>query len=276
MSVVLKEKLDTDSLSSTANSTTTRDIIIVTGGNAVGKTSASCYLQKSVSSSKTYSTSNHIADSQSLLEAMKQDDQMGGFHHTHEWCEKGSAGHSHEHSEPLFPFTVIDNKLPNVMRALFFNKLVTTLPETDELWFVEWAAGVNTNPGPWSDIDYSYATARKTIEKAQRVSGLLGRILAVVHIQAQMQVRCSLNRKRSLPSSSTVKEIEHGTAFWQKDQTVLQFYGNDDFYNVEDLFKSQEIPVFHIENDGTSGFFTKQLKTVEEALQKKLALIAAI
>ncbi|GAC1557741.1 MAG: hypothetical protein NVS2B2_15440 [Ktedonobacteraceae bacterium] len=273
MSIVFEEKRDTDEIDSFANSITTRDIIIVTGCNTVGKTSASCHLKERIAPQHTFSMSQHVADSQSLLEAMQQDDRTGGFHHTHDWCVKGSKGHSHEHGKALFPFTVLDNKLPNDMRTHFFEKLVS-LSATGELWFAEWAAGVNTNSSPLSLIDYSYATARKTLEETNMSSCLLKRILAVVHIEAEMPVRSRLNRQRSLPSTSIVEEIQHGTAFWQKDEIVLQFYGKDDFYTIADMFKDEGIPMYTIKNDGTPRFFNEQLAKVEQALQEQREVVS--
>ena len=271
MSIFIEEKRDTAGVDRFANSSATRDIIIVTGCNAVGKTSASCYLKERVSSENKLAVSKHVADSQSLLAAMQQDDQTGGLHHTHDWC-KGDQGHSHRDGEPLFPFTVLDNTLPDNMRTHFFEKLVSL--SAGELWFVEWAAGVNTNSSPLSQIDYSYATARKTLEEMDIASSLLKRILAVVHIEAEMPVRTCLNRRRSLPTSLTAEEIGHGTAFWQKDEVVLQFYGEDDFHNIKGLFKGEGIPIHTIENDGTPRFFNERLKWVEkELVQKKREVV---
>src|SRR5690242_16621204 len=117
-----------------------RDIIILTGRNAVGKTTAANYLRQLAASHNIPYENRLVADSQMLF-----DDKTGGLHHTHDWCVKGGKGHIHRSDEPEFPFTVTDNELPNTMRTHFFTRL-TELPRTGSLWFVEWAAGVNTNP----------------------------------------------------------------------------------------------------------------------------------
>src|SRR5271169_3039928 len=121
-----------------------RDIIIITGCNAVGKTTASNYLRKYAILHHISYENKIVADSQLLFEAMRLDDSAGGYHHTHDWCVKDSEGHTHNQGEPEFPFMITDNELPNRMRINFFTQL-TVLPKTDDIWFVEWAGGVNTN-----------------------------------------------------------------------------------------------------------------------------------
>ena len=100
-----------------------RDIIIVTGCNAVGKTTASNHLRKLATSYNIPYESKIIADSQCLLEAMEKDDREYGLHHTHDWCETYKNGHRHDRDQPIFPFTVTDNLLPDRMRKNFFKKL---------------------------------------------------------------------------------------------------------------------------------------------------------
>ncbi len=240
------------------------DIIIVTGCNAVGKTTASNYLRKLATSHKIPHENSIIADSQCLFEAMQLDDNTGGYHHTHDWCANDSGRHNHNLGQSVFPFTVSDNELPNRMRSHFFTKL-TELPRTEKLWFVEWAGGVNINPrnDPSANIDYSYASVKRMIQKGEIPTDWLYRIKAVIHLKAKRSVRFSLNRIRSVPTSAEPAAIEAGTAFWQKDERVLKFYGRDDFSKIKRFFKKTGIPVYNVKNDGERYFFESLEKEVE-------------
>ncbi len=243
-----------------------RDIIILTGCNAVGKTTALNYLRTWVASQKIPHESRAFADSHLLFEAMRLDDQAGGFHHTHDWCAKNSEGHTHNLDEPEYPFTVIDNEMPNSMRINFFTKL-TECQRTGKIWFAEWAAGVNTNPlfDPASLIDYSYATVNRMLRQEKLPTDWLERVYAVIHLIANNSVRFSLNKQRSIPSSADPEAIEEGTAFWLKDEKVLRFYGRDDFSEIEALFQKIGIPIHTVQNDGSSHFY-EQLERIAAAL----------
>lgn len=228
-----------------------RDIIIVTGCNAVGKTTASNHLREWANKQNILYEKSIIADSQCLFEAMQKDDLEGGFHHTHDWCQPGIQGHSHYLDQPVFPFTVTDNELPNTMRQQFFSKL-TELPNAGKLWFVEWAGGINTNPpeDPASCIDYSYSLVKRMFYDGTIPNGWLKRIKAVIHVEASPSVRFELNKKRVIPSLARVEAIEAGTAFWKKDEKVLQFYGLDDFNEIKEQLFPAKIRIYKLNNDG--------------------------
>lgn len=242
------------------------DIIVVTGCNAVCKTTASIYLRKLANLCNIYYENCIIADSQCLFEAMQLDDQAGGMHHTHDWCTTSIQGHSHYLDQPVFPFTVTDDELPNMMRQQFFSKL-TALPRTGKLWFVEWAAGINTNPpdDPASCIDYSYSLVKRMFHDGTLPDGWLKRIKAVIHLEADNHVRFELNKKRRIPSSARVEAIETDTAFWQKDKRVLRFYGRDDFSEIKGLLQDAGIPIHNLKNDGGNSFY-KGLAKIAGAL----------
>lgn len=229
-----------------------RDIFIVTGCNSVGKTTATNHLRVLATQYKILHENIIIADSQCLFEAMQMDDLAGGFHHTHEWCQPGTQGHSHNSNLPLFPFTVTDNELPNKMRKQFFNKL-TKLRRGDKYWFVEWAGGVNTNED--SCIDYSYALVKCMLEDGVLSTKWLKRVKAILHVTAEYQVRFALNKNRSVPFFPRSQAIENGTAFWQKDERVLRFYGQDDFIEIQGLLEKAGIKVCTIKNNGSNLFF---------------------
>ena len=243
-----------------------RDIIIVTGCNAVGKTTATNHLRYLATLHNVSHEGSIVADSQCLFEAMRADDEAGGFHHTHDCYKPGAQGHIHDSDEPIFPFTVTDNELPNRMRERFFKKL-TKLRRTGKLWFVEWAGGVNTNPveDPASCIDYSFATVKSMLEEGKLPQRWLKRVKAVIHVRAEDEVRFVLNKQRSIPFYAQPQAIENGTAFWQKDERVLRFYGRDDFLAIEGLFRKANIPVYSIKNYG-NRYFYEQLGTVANRL----------
>lgn len=233
-----------------------RDIIIVTGCNVVGKTTASNYLRKLVTLRKIPSGKRLISDSQCLFKTMLKDDEEGGLHHTHDWCKKDTRGHKHNPGQPVFPFTVTDNELPDRMRQDFFSKL-RTLPRNGNLWFVEWAAGVNTNPSdnPISYIDYSYTTVKKMLQGETLPDIWLKRVKVVIHLKADNNVRHCLNEKSYISSFTQSAVLEQGTASWLKDERILNFYGKDDFSEIESVFRNADIPIYPVKNDGTCTFF---------------------
>jgi hypothetical protein len=247
------------------------DIIIVTGCNAVGKTTASNFLRNFALLHNISYENRIIADSQCLFEAMQLDDQTGGIHHTHDWCTTNSKSHSHrnDQDQPVFPFTVTSNFLPEKMRYDFFQKL-SALPPNGKIWFVEWAGGVNINPrnDPGANIDYSYASVKRMLQKGEIPNDWLYRIRAIIHVKAKRSVRFSLNKIRSVPSSAQPEAIEAGTAFWKKDDRVLRFYGRDDFSKLKYVFRKAGIPVHNVKNDGGRYFF--------ESLEKKVEVIFSI
>jgi hypothetical protein len=231
---------------------TQRDIIIVTGCNAVGKTTASNYLRKLATLYNIPYESRIIADSQCLFEAMEKDDRKHGLHHTHEWCNPNQKSHKHDENQLVFPFTVTDNELPNKMRKSFFKKLVK-LPNTNKYWFVEWAGGVNIQAD--SPINYSYAHVKCLLEKRYLPDKWLKRVKAIIHVTANDEVRFALNKQRTIPFSACPEAIEKGTAFWQKNEQVLGFYSKDDFCEIQDLLQNAGITISMIENNGSNCFF---------------------
>ncbi len=241
-----------------------RDIIIVTGCNAVGKTTATNHLRELATKYNIPHENKIIADSQCLFEAMQDDDETGGHHHTHNWCQSGRQGHIHDGCHPEFPFTVTDNNLPEVMRIKFFSRL--TYLGTGKLWFAEWAAGINTNPldDPSSNINYSYTKVKSLIQDKSIPDGWLKRVKAVIHISADECVRFDLNKRRLLPTIARPEAIEKGTAFWQKDEQILRFYGKDDFDEIKELLEAHDIDIHTIENKGDDVFYDQLIGVADE------------
>ena len=233
-----------------------RDIVIVTGCNAVGKTTASNYLRKLVRSHGLPCENRIISDSQCLFQAMLEDDKDGGLHHTHDCYENTTKGHTHNFDQPPFPFTITDNELPDRMRHYFFPKL-ETLPRTGNLWFAEWAAGVNTNPPEnlISRVDYSYKKIDYLLREGDIPSTWLKRVKVVIHLKANYDVRRCLNEQRTIPSFARPEALEQGTASWLKDERVLRFYGDDDFFEIDSILRNANIPIYTFTNNGGPEFF---------------------
>ena len=131
------------------------------------------------------------------------------------------------------------------------------MPRNGNLWFVEWAAGVNTNSpdAPISDIDYSYMTVKKMLQEETLTKIWLERVKVVIHLKAENHVRLFLNEKTSISSFGQSEALEQGTASWLKDERILKFYGKDDFPEIESVFRNADIPIYSIKNDGTCSFF---------------------
>lgn len=239
-----------------------RNIVIITGRNVVGKTLASNYLRDWCFLQRIPCEQKAISDAQSLFKAMQLDDEMGGFHHTHDWCKareykEYNEGHLHEPTQSMLPFKVIGNKLPDDMLFDFFTEL-TRIPGTKQLYFVEWAAGSNMNPMGLSahEVDYSCSKVKRMLQDGSLPSSWLTQVHSVIRIIASNEKRFTFNEMRHIP---TLAEIEYGTASWATDNEVLQFYGKDDFIEIEEIFRNRDIPVHSIVNNESASSFEKKL-----------------
>lgn len=243
-----------------------RNIILITGRNAVGKTAASNYLREQCVSSGLSCECRTISDALSLLKAMQKDDEQGGFHHTHDWCEAAdyNVGHSHDQSQTMLPFTVLDNALPDAMLWDFFTEL-SEIPQIDRIYIAEWAAGSNTNPKNTSasEIDYSYAKVKRMLQDDKLPSHWIAQVCLVIHLIANDKNRLIFNEKRHTPY---LEDFLDGTVSWPTQRKILQFYGNDDFAEVEGIFQSMRIPIIEVVNDGTQSFFEEKLDRVARQL----------
>lgn len=243
-----------------------RNIILITGRNAVGKTTASNYLRDQCASLAVPCESRTISDALSLLKAMQIDDEQGGFHHTHSWCASTeyNRGHSHHPSQPILPFTVLDNVLPDAMLRDFFTEL-SEIPPTNRIYIAEWAAGSNTNAKNTSasEIDYSYAKVRRILQNEELPTCWLAQVRLVIHLVVNDENRLLFNDNRYTPC---LEEMLEGTASWPTQRKILQFYGNDDFFEIKEFFQCKKIPMLEVVNDGTQSFFEEELDRVVRQL----------
>jgi hypothetical protein len=236
-----------------------RNIIIVTGRSAVGKTTTSNYLRNIFASQKIPCEEHVISDALSLIKMVELDDKQGGLHHTHDWCKPTTyqKGHSHQLSQPILPFTVLDNTLPDAMLFDFFTEL-TKIPKTDTIYIAEWAAGLNNNPKDtlFSSIDYSYAKINEMFRKGILPTHWIKQVISVVHIVASDESRFTFNEKRNIPCSEKMLD---GTMSWYTPEEILRFYDEDDFINIIPFFQKNDAHIYEITNSGNSNFFKELL-----------------
>jgi hypothetical protein len=237
-----------------------RNIILITGRSAVGKTTAAKYLRDQCFLHNIPCEDRVISDALSLLKVLQKDDDNGGFHHTHEWCEPSEhgTGHSHLESPSMLPFIVTDNTLPDDMLSDFFTEL-KNIPGNDKIYIAELAGGAKPADSE-SEIDYSYAKIARILRE-QELSGerklpvdWLNHVYLVIHLVATDENRLVFNEKRSVFSSEDVLD---GVASWQTDTKVLEFYQRDDFDEIEDILNAYDIHIYTIRNDGSNSLFKK-------------------
>ncbi len=246
-----------------------RSIILVSGQNAVGKTTT-CNLLSEIAREKhiPYAT-KPISDLFFLLDEIMIDDHLnGGRGHYHEWCSHKRGGHSHLHNEPITPFTVTDNQLIDNMFAKFFNMLSSAA--TDRLCFAEWTGGMNTNPPdePASEIDLSFSRIGKLLETGTFSSRWLDHVHAVIHPIADLNTRYALNRQQH---SDLPEELDSGRVSPKKTITNLRIFGEDDFGHIRHIFEEKGIPVYYVDNTGDVLFFERIKKLAHQIFEDYLA-----
>ncbi len=232
----------------------TKDIILIIGQNAVGKTTAFRYLTWIAEQRGIVYEHKPISDFFFLLQQTLIDDERGGFHHYHNWSKVKSGGHSHANGEPTIPFAVTHNDLVDGMQEEFLHA-ITLLPRLEKLQFVEWTGGINTNPleEPASHVDFSFNRVAKKMQEDLLPLQWIERVHAVIHISAQTTTRFFFNTKDSTDQSS---QILSGQVSARRISTVLNLFGYDDFAKIEPFFRRAGVRfVFSVCNRGDDGFY---------------------
>lgn len=238
----------------------TKDIVLIIGQNAVGKTTAFRYLSWLAEQRGIGYEPEPISDFFFLLKQTLLDDGRGGFYHYHSWSKGKGCGHSHENGEATIPFAVTHNDLVDGMQAEFLQTL-TLLPQLEKLQFVEWTGGINTNPleEPASQADFSFSRISKKVKKDLLAIQWIKRVRAVIHISAGTTTRFFFNTKDSDYQSV---QILSGRASARRISTVLQLFGQDDFARLEPIFKKAGVPfIFNVYNRGDDEFY-KDLRLI--------------
>jgi hypothetical protein len=253
---------------------TQRNIILITGRSAVGKTTAAKYLRDQCILHNIPCEDKVISDALSLLKALQKDDDNGGFHHTHEWCKPSEHGTGHTHLEfsSMLPFIVTDDILPDNMLSDFFMEL-KNIPWTDKFYIAELAGGAMSADSE-SEIDYSYAKIARILRGQELSEGKklpidwLNHVYLVIHLIATDENRLVFNEKRSVFSSEDVLD---GVVSWQTDTKVLEFYQRDDFGEIENILKEHDIHIYTIKNDGSNSLF-KELEELILPLSSRFSM----
>lgn len=241
-----------------------KDIILIAGPNAVGKTTASSYLMQIARERGIAYEPTPVDDFSYLFKQVLKDDLSGGHHHYHDWSEERSKGHSHANGGAYIPFVVTHTALSDSMHNEFFSA-IASLPKMGKLWFVEWTGGGNTNPpdNPAAHTDFSFTRASKMIKEGRWPIQWLERIYAVIHTSADIETRFLLNTKDS--EYPHLKESS-GQILVRRITTVLEIFGQDDFSSIEPLFRNAGMElIFDLCNKGGDRFYD-ELASISDSL----------
>ena len=242
----------------------TRDIILIIGQNAVGKTTALRSLTRIAEQRGIAHEPEPISDFLFILKQALMDDERGGFHHYHDWSQEKTGGHSHENGEATIPFAVTHSDLVDGMQE-DFSKTLTFLPRFGKLRFVEWTGGINVNPPdePASQVDFSFNRVAKKIQEDLLPLQWIERVHAVIHISAATAIRIFFNTR---DFDGQALQILSGRASARRIPAVLNLFGHDDFYKIEPFFRRAGVRyIFHMCNKGDDGFY-KDLRGISEVI----------
>lgn len=242
----------------------TRDIILIIGQNAVGKTTALRYLTRLAQQRGIAHEPEPISDFLFILKQTLKDDKQGGFRHYHNWSQEKTSGHDHENGEATIPFAVTHSALVDGMQEEFL-KTLTFLPRFGKLHFVEWTGGINVNPPeePASQVDFSFNRIANKIQEDLLPLQWIERVHAVIHISAATAIRIFFNTKDCDGQSL---QILSGRASARRIPAVLNLFGHDDFCKIEPFFRSADVRyIFHMCNKGDDGFY-QDLREISEVI----------
>lgn len=237
------------------NSIQNRDVILVIGPSASGKTHVLNLLRQEIA--ETYRLPHELiplSDSHTILARVAQDDLSGGHHHYHPWS-RGKDTHDHTQHPEIIPFTLAGNRIGHAFIRDFFREL-TRLPYTGVIRYAEWSGGKNTNPldDPASRTNLSFETITRLMRTGNIPGEGLDRVLAAIHVETPRKYRTQLNDSRSVPSAD---EIKFGFASWPLDQAAMNIFGEDDFgEDTQSLLQEYHIPfirTIHNNNDDSLG-----------------------
>lgn len=245
-----------------------RNIILVTGPFADGKTKLIGVLQKEFRTRGIPFEQKIISDSPYMLEAVSWDDrETGGLNHMH--SENGRPEkHVHESGKALdFDFVVTGYAIQKRMFANFFRDL--SRPRFDDKWyFAELAGGVNIHSSdhPAYLNDYSYKMMTQELRSRAYENAWINNLAYVIHPEVlEFSCRIDFNngRKKHLP---TAEEVELGTDSWPLPDIVMKNTGEDDFSFFQEYLVSRGFPqswIENIPNGGNPEFFGKAMKALE-------------
>lgn len=238
-----------------------RDVILVIGPSASGKTHVLNLLRREIA--ETYGLPHEIvplSDSHTILDRVREDDRLGGRHHYHSWS-RDMDSHNHADHPEIIPFTLAGDRIGHAFIRDFFQGLAN-LPHTGVIRYAEWSGGKNTNPREdrASLTDLSFQTITRLIRQGRIPAEGLDRVVAAIHVDTSREYRMHLNEDRSMP---TAAEIKFGYASWPLDQAGMNIFGEDDFLNdTPSLLNEHKIPFIRTLHNNLDGSLDRELRSV--------------
>lgn len=253
-----------------------RNIILITGPFADGKTKLIQALQAEFAMRRVPFESKVITDATYLLEAIAWDDQVNrGVNHMH--SETGlPVAHSHNGSAPDYDFVATGRAIQEYMFAHFFDELSVTRP-SDRYYFAELAGGRGIHPETHPAVlnDYSYLSMVSQMTMGRYKSAWTRDVAYVIHPHAPYESRRAWNEDRRLHPPGEV-EIAKGFVSWPVPDVVMRNTGIDDFEELQTFLESQGVPpsrIETIENNGGPDFFSGpsrgSMKQLDRGLVKR-------
>lgn len=226
----------------------TRNIILVAGPSASGKTHALNTIRHEIREFRLAHEFIPISDSHTILDRVREDDARGSQNHYHPW-EGGGIGHNHDSHPEITPLTLAGYEIGVAFMQDFFDAL-SYVPDDGVIHYAEWSGGKNINPpdDPASRADISFTTISRLLREGTITSTGLDRVLAVLHMEATREHRILLNESRGNPSDNMIRQ---GRASWKLDATAMRIFGEDDFLAAIPVLQGHGIPLIRtIHNKG--------------------------
>ncbi len=246
-----------------------RNIILVTGPFAGGKTELIVHLKTVFDSRGILFEPTPVSDSQYVVAAVERDHQeTGGIHHIH---QEGDAPAPHAYDAPTEPLTFI-NVSPQMQQWMFENFFEDLSRPRDPGThvFAELAGGRNATSSELLTArnDYSYESIAHEFRHGTYATGWIERVALIVHIQTDYTLRDYLNEERR-DGAFTLGQDTKGERSRPLPQPVMLFTRDDDFEFMERYLHAEhglDGRVVTVKNDGTPTFFETATRTVLERL----------
>ena len=257
-----------------------RDLIIVGGQNAIGKTTAIkalCDLMLIKGFSCEYPLRGDYAR---LLEKTLEDDKIGGKHHFHYWCPIENPNDIKEHFykdlelTPMEPFFAIGNKLRDEALCEKLQGLAELPTLVNHFWVTDLVGGINTHSKGtiFSRSDGSFRRISTMLDEGLLPNSFLDRVYAAIHLTIKEELRILLFEKRHNFALQTANKKQANVIAELKPIEALRLYGKDDFDEIKNLFiESGAIHVCDINNNGDGSFFNhiqNECENLIESLRK--------
>ncbi len=237
-----------------------KNIILVTGPFAGGKTKLIAYMMADFLERGILFASSIISDSQFLTDVIHQDHrEYGGIHHVHE-VDARPQKHEYQPDTEHLTFISASPYMQSEMFRRFFLEL-SQPRDSGQYVFAELAAGVNRSPAgtPAALNDYSYWNIIESLRKGLFDQTWIERVAAVIHVRSSYELRRDLNEGRRQIEFHKGDDVT-GAKSRPLPESVMQFTKEDDFYyfrtHLHYVHNLGSI-IVSVENDGTQNFFER-------------------